>query len=740
MNTLFTQFVANLTELLDQAGNNAIGVTAPAKFVDSLLLEPLAQAKGSLSLSRSLQQAVASGTDLHPQLLVNFAPRIKGTFYRAWSGARVNAAESPLRAVYAMRVNAPLFGAGAAKIPTYAGTGVSISGTSSVSPGQLLPPSQWDEWPLDNDELTATDSLFLDQLYEKVQPESYVLIQQPAFQGMERQVLQITNLQNLQRTAYGISGKTTRLTLEANWRSENDATLAALRRALIYAQSEQLELADKPIDDDVYGQSIELSGLFENLKSGRWIILSGERADIEQVSGVPVSELLLVSSLEHGYDAALAGDSMHTSLNLATPTAYRYKRDTLKIYANVVKATHGETREEVLGSGDGAQSMQTFELKQPPLTFVAATTPQGVESTLNVYINNVNWPEADSLADLGARERGYITQTDNDDKVSIRFGDGVNGERLPTGVENVRAVYRNGIGANGNVEAEQISLLMSRPSGVKEVINPLRASGGAGRESRDLARENAPLAVKALDRLLSVQDYADFSRTFAGIGKATARKLSNGRQQLVHVTIAGVDDIPIDPVSDLYSNLVAALKRFGDPDLMVNVQLRELLILMLSAKVQLQENYLWEPVVSDIKSALLQTFGFQQRALGQAVGLDEVISVIQAVRGVAYVDVDAFGGLPEKKLDQGTRRLLTLDELAERAQQIADPGRFRDDIEKPTMGGDKGMQKNSGKLIVDPANLVRANLADFEGGVLRPAQLAIFSAAVQDTLILNQIT
>ena len=63
----------------------------------------------------------------------------------------------------------------------------------------------------------------------------------------------------------------------------------------------------------------------------------------------------------------------------------------------------------------------------------------------------------------------------------------------------------------------------------------------------------------SLDRLVSVQDYADFTRTFAGIGKADARRLSDGRRQLVHVTIAGADDIPIDPTSDLYRNLLIAL-------------------------------------------------------------------------------------------------------------------------------------------------------------------------------------
>ena len=104
----------------------------------------------------------------------------------------------------------------------------------------------------------------------------------------------------------------------------------------------------------------------------------------------------------------------------------------------------------------------------------------------------------------------------------------MSGARLPTGAANVKAVYRRGIGKGGNVRAGQITLLSTRPLGVKEVINPLRASGGADKEGRDQARRNTPLAVMALDRLVSTRDYADFARTFAGIGKALATEATDG--------------------------------------------------------------------------------------------------------------------------------------------------------------------------------------------------------------------
>ena len=156
----------------------------------------------------------------------------------------------------------------------------------------------------------------------------------------------------------------------------------------------------------------------------------------------------------------------------------------MTIYGNVVKATNGETRNEVLGNGDGSQTLQEFTLKQSPLTFVAASNPAGVDSTLEVYVNNVQWREKDTLAGLGPKDRSFITTTDDSDNTTVVFGNGAKGARLPTGTGNVKAVYRNGIGKPGNVDANQISLLQSKPLNVKAVINPLRASGSADRDSR----------------------------------------------------------------------------------------------------------------------------------------------------------------------------------------------------------------------------------------------------------------
>jgi len=744
-----TELAADIVAALAAIGLPTGGVTTPAAFATTLLLPPIAQVRNSLQLSRSLSEsflprgpvfgealrARAAGAAFAPvyadtgtQLLVSFVPNLVRSYYTAWAGASLNPAQSPLKAVYALRARASLFGATAGKLPTY----TTAATDPGLPPGLLKPQNQWVDWTYADGGGETPDNAFLDQPNETVVPGSYVVHELDGTRG----VLRVAGATTAPRTAYGLSGQTTQLEFEplpgdAHWRDITAADpIADLRRTKLYVQSDPLTLVEEPIRSRIDTPEITLDGLYDGLTSGRWVILYGERADIDAVAGVKFAELQMISGLRHSYDANLPGDQVHTTLTLATDLAYAYKRETLVIHGNVVKATNGETRHEVLGSGDGAQPLQTFTLKQPPLTFVAAPTAAGAQSTLAVRVNGVEWHEADSLAGLGANDHRFVTLTDDAGVTSLTFGNGEHGARLPSGVQNVNAVYRNGIGKPGNVKARQITLLQSKPLGVKEVVNPLRASGGADKETRDLARENAPLAVMALDRLVSVRDYADFTRRFAGIAKAIALVVSEGRRQLVYLTIAGVDDIPIDTSSDLCQNLLATLRAAGDPDVPLRVDVRERKALVLSAKIKLLADYQWEPVVAAVRAQLLDRFGFDRRALGQPALLCEVIAAMQSVRGVDWVDVDAFGAVAQTIDDivtgpdgsrQRTRRFLTQDDVADAIAAIVSPA--------------QNEGQTSDRLPPD----VDAWPGGSDHGLLRPAELAVFTPGVADTLILNQI-
>lgn len=339
-------------------------------------------------------------------------------------------------------------------------------------------------------------------------------------------------------------------------------------------------------------------------------------------------------------EEAVTHDRDRSVLRLAEPAMHCYDRLSARINANVAPATHGESVETILGGGDGSRTDQEFALNQSPLTYVSADTASGRASTLEVRINDVLWAERNSLYAAGPEERTYETRRSDDGVTTIQFGDGAEGARLPSGTSNVRARYRKFLGIDGNVGGGKLTTLLSRPLGVSEVVNPVGATGGEDPESLDRARDNAPLTVLTLDRAVSIDDYADFARAFAGIDKAHALWIPTGPARGVFLTIAGIDGAPVPADSDTWRNLDAALGAYGDP--LVPLQLGDYADARFAcrASVKVGSDYETEPVLAAAREALREHFGFAARRFGQPVSVDEVAAVIQARPGVEAVHVD----------------------------------------------------------------------------------------------------
>ena len=58
------------------------------------------------------------------------------------------------------------------------------------------------------------------------------------------------------------------------------------------------------------------------------------------------------------------------------------------------------------------------------------------------------WKRIDSFFDCGPLEEIYIVRTDSSGTGYVQFGDGETGARLPSGLQNVTAIYRTGNGAH----------------------------------------------------------------------------------------------------------------------------------------------------------------------------------------------------------------------------------------------------------------------------------------------------
>lgn len=639
----------------------------------------------------------------------------------ALSGYRPPSRE-PLLQVFALRVQAGPFGRNFPRPKTTVQTraeGKTTTTTQDVGDWEITTGSE------------RPDLLYLDASYDAVTEGSWLLIDMraapandPVVRPAERLVVgsAVDVEPHLTRADYGQSAETMAVTLDRPWLEfeKSDRTSGGfqiVRRTAVYAGSEELQTANAPITDDVEvakpDDALDLDRIYLGLEPGRLLVVRGERADLGPIFGVTASEIAMISEVVHGDAGALmnsdgaAGDRAFSRIWLEKPLSYSYKRASLEILGNVVRATHGKSIAETLGNGDGSKPNQSFTLKQPPVTHLPAPTPAGSTSSLNVFVNGVRWQRVDSFVDLAPDMRGYVEKRDDKEATTITFGDGVNGAAVPTGIANVEASYRQGIGRPGNAKAGQISLLGDRPLGVRDVTNPVHGSGGADPETGDLIRRNIALASASLGRLVAVRDYADFARGFAGIAKADARMLSDGGRRLVHLTVAGIDDAPIDLDSELMKSLTSALVHLGDPAVPLVVATRQFLPLFAQANVQIDANRRWEDVSVSIRSALLSSFGFDARDLVQGVAAGEIIGAIQSVAGVQWVELEKFGALPA-----------FADESAPTPDDIAG-----------------AILKIGAKAVPNAIQAMPARRAD---GGLAAAQLIAFVAGADATIILNQ--
>lgn len=459
----------------------------------------------------------------------------------------------------------------------------------------------------------------LDTVYPQIVAGSWVVLVKPDYAecfGVEVAVEEAV-------AKFAISAKSTRLKLSG----ENLEEFSP-RTTTVYAQSEELQLAEYPLDANVAGSEVTLDRAVEGLEKGRVVLVEG--TTIEDEHAVEVMTLA---------DASAPAEGL-TVLRFGGELANDFLLDSVTIHANVAPATHGERREEILGSGDAGVAYQRFTLREAPLTYIRSSTPDGTESTLQVRVDDVLWREVPSLYGCGPNERVYTTLRDDDGRTTVQFGDGRTGVRPPTGQENVRAVYRKGIGLEGKVRAGQLSLPLTRPLGLKSVTNPKAATDAADPEPREEVRRNAPLTVLTLDRVVSLQDHEDFARAYAGISKALANWVWDGETRGVFVTVAGPGGS--GPSGDLIAVLVSAMREAGDPFHPLFVEPFRPVFFDVAGSIRVDADFLPEKVLAAVEAALRARFSFEARSFGQPVALSEVVAATQWVPGVVAVDVDSF--------------------------------------------------------------------------------------------------
>jgi hypothetical protein len=489
--------------------------------------------------------------------------------------------------------------------------------------------------------LAEGSTLALDAVYDDLKENTELLVvarledgralvRRASVSGAEQATAQLKSSAGL----VAAEGTVTKITLSRNLPEGID-----VRSAVVYElEGGEIELWPKVYPTRVSGDTVcaaladwDLDPVADR-EEAEGLLEKGRRILLEDGQG-----RLLATTV---VDSRLDGDHLKITLDDAPSDAL--SADTAEARANVVLATHGETvADEVLGSGEAASAFQTFSLKKSPATFVPeAGAKNGAANTLEVRVDGLLWHEADTLYGQGADQRVFTTHVDDDGVMSVRFGDGQTGARLPTGRSNVVSSYRQGLGREGNVKASSLTTLLDRPVGLKSVTNPGAGQGGADPETLDSARDNAPNTVRTFDRIVSLRDFEDAARAYNGVAKARATWQWDGVERAVLLTVAGDDGTEIEAGSETHSNLVGDLDSRRDPNRKMTVQSFRPVAIQVEAAIEADGEYDHEEVRADALAALGDYLAFDNLDLGQPIHLSDLYRVLQGVEGVVAADVN----------------------------------------------------------------------------------------------------
>jgi len=509
---------------------------------------------------------------------------------------------------------------------------------SNTKGGATYYPANWDStnpsiWTDSQSGAITPQHTYLERPVPALAAGSWMVFDSP---GVKASTYLLYDSRECARADYGLSGRAMALRMagsDGKPLSAPPSEAFKFRDTTAHVASQRQPLVDLPIDAPVAAgsQRLELSTMVLGLTPGKLLAFVGARSDIP---GVDAAEIAVLDDVVH------ANGRSTLVLRGKSGLQFSYQREGLRIHANVVAATHGEGVQEVLGNGDASQPFQQFTLRRPPTTHLSAASSSGAQSTLALRVNGLLWSERPSLYGAGPNEHVFATRIDNDARMTLLFGDGRQGARLPTGQMNVRARYRTGLGADGEVAAASLTMPRAMPLGLRGVNNPLPAGGAQDPEKLADARRNAPLTLLAFERVVSLRDYQDYARAFPGIGKARADLVSVDASTRVLLSVTGATGGTAD--AQVLDNLRLAITDQSDPAQAFTLQAAALRYFRCQASVVVDGRYQATAVLADCLARLLEAYGFDARELAQPVTAAALLTLLQQVSGVVAVDLSVL--------------------------------------------------------------------------------------------------
>lgn len=264
------------------------------------------------------------------------------------------------------------------------------------------------------------------------------------------------------------------------------------------------------------------------------------------------------------------------------------------------------------------------------------------------------WRPRRDLLNSRREDRHVVVEVDDREIAHVRFGNGDLGRRVEPGVA-MKATYRIGNGARGNVVAGAISHLVYRSttvsgSSIVRVRNPLPAQGGIDPEPISTAKLKAPTSLRSqLERAVVAEDYARLAERHPSVQRAAAElRWAHGWYE-VRVFIDPLHGVVLEEsLRDELARNLHAYRRIGHEVVVLPACYVPLEVAM---TVTLHPHQLVDHVFEELRTVLgtgslpggrKGFFHPDLLTFGDSIYLSRLVAAAQAVAGVRNIEVTRF--------------------------------------------------------------------------------------------------
>jgi hypothetical protein len=267
-------------------------------------------------------------------------------------------------------------------------------------------------------------------------------------------------------------------------------------------------------------------------------------------------------------------------------------------------------------------------------------------SNIDVFVDGEQWTAVSSFFESTTESKEYNIRTENDETLTIKFGDGVKGKIPPNG-SIILIRYIRSIGTDGNIYAtnkltvikdnifDEDGVIVSDVS----VTNANTILGGDDAETVEEIKENAPAVFSTGDRLVIVEDYIAYLNSVASVADSNAwgereenppnvDMFNRVKISLILDNWAFANQEFLDSLTaELYNRAqLTVLYEFINPDIIQLIPVIDINVL---------EGFSLSAVQTAVENAFVDLFllGTTTR-IGVSKYLSDVTSVIDAVTGV----------------------------------------------------------------------------------------------------------